>query len=214
MAYIFMDESGDLGFDFTKDKTSRYFVITFLMIDDPKPGSKIIKNIIAWLSRAERKRFNWVLHFHREHPKMRMKALSQLSKLNASIMSIYVDKQRVYTHLQEEKHVLYNYITNILIDRIVNKKLLPTDNLQLIVAKRETNKFLNQNFHNYITKKALEDHHINVTVSIESYHESNHKCLQLVDAACWTIFRKREHHDDSYYQIIKNLIIEENKLFW
>lgn len=42
-----MDESGDLGFDFTKDKTSRYFVITFLMIDDPKPGSKIIKNIIA-----------------------------------------------------------------------------------------------------------------------------------------------------------------------
>jgi len=37
MAYIFMDESGDLGFDFKKKKTSRYFVVTFLMIDDPKP---------------------------------------------------------------------------------------------------------------------------------------------------------------------------------
>jgi hypothetical protein len=28
MSYIFIDESGDLGFDFTKPKTSRYFLIT------------------------------------------------------------------------------------------------------------------------------------------------------------------------------------------
>lgn len=29
MAYIFMDESGCLGFDFTKAKTSMHFIITF-----------------------------------------------------------------------------------------------------------------------------------------------------------------------------------------
>jgi len=28
--YVYMDESGDLGFDFTKRKTSKYFTITFL----------------------------------------------------------------------------------------------------------------------------------------------------------------------------------------
>ena len=37
MAYIFMDESGCLGFDFKKPKTSRYFVITFLMAENELP---------------------------------------------------------------------------------------------------------------------------------------------------------------------------------
>lgn len=50
MAYIFMDESGDLGFDFSKQKTSRYFVITFLMIEDHKIGDVVIKKIISSLS--------------------------------------------------------------------------------------------------------------------------------------------------------------------
>jgi len=29
--YIFLDESGDLGFDFTKNKTSKFFVMTLLI---------------------------------------------------------------------------------------------------------------------------------------------------------------------------------------
>jgi len=32
MAYIFLDESGDLGFDLSKGKTSKYFVIIFLYL--------------------------------------------------------------------------------------------------------------------------------------------------------------------------------------
>ena len=128
-------------------------------------------------------------------------------------MTIYVDKKHVYTHLQDEKHVLYNYITNILLDRVVSKKLLPTADLHLIAAKRETNKFLNQNFHDYLHKKANGEHKIHISIHIEPYSKTAHKCLQLVDAAAWTIFRKREHQDDSYYQQIKDKIIEENKLF-
>lgn len=32
--YIFLDESGDLGFDFSKEKTSRQFVISLLVCRD------------------------------------------------------------------------------------------------------------------------------------------------------------------------------------
>jgi hypothetical protein len=31
--FIYLDESGDLGFDFTKSKTTRHFVITLLVCD-------------------------------------------------------------------------------------------------------------------------------------------------------------------------------------
>lgn len=214
MSYIYMDESGDLWFDFSKSKTSKYFVITFLLLEDPKPWEKIIKKFISWLSKNHKKRFGWVIHFHHEEPRDRIKVLSQISHIKASVMCIYLDKSKVYTRLQDEKHILYNYITNILIDRIINKKLLTNHEINLIVSKRETNKFLNENFCNYIKNQtSKQENKVNINISIEPYNKSNSKCLQLVDAICWSIFRKFEHQDDSYYQYIKNLIIEENKLF-
>ncbi len=45
MSYIFMDESGDLGFNFNKKKTSRYFVVTFLFASDKNIIGKLVKNI-------------------------------------------------------------------------------------------------------------------------------------------------------------------------
>jgi hypothetical protein len=35
--HIGFDESGDLGFDFANKRTSRYFVVTFLITADKKP---------------------------------------------------------------------------------------------------------------------------------------------------------------------------------
>ena len=35
-----------------------------------------------------------------------------------------INKKKVYTKLQDEKQVLYNYVTNILLDRIISKKLI------------------------------------------------------------------------------------------
>lgn len=44
MSYIFLDESGDLGFDFNKKKTSKFFIVTFLFMENNKLSiEKIIK---------------------------------------------------------------------------------------------------------------------------------------------------------------------------
>ena len=62
-------------------------------------------------------------------------------------MTIYLNKLKVYTRLQDEKQILYNYVTNILLDRIITKKLVDkTKRIHLIASRRETNKFLNENF--------------------------------------------------------------------
>ena len=47
MSYIFMDESGDLGFDFKKKKTSKVFVITCLFIENKGQLKKIVKKPLA-----------------------------------------------------------------------------------------------------------------------------------------------------------------------
>ena len=212
MGYIVLDESGDLGFDFTKKKTSKFFVITLMFFKNKRPIEKIIKNIFKGFTKKEIKFHHGTLHCFKEKQSIRVKVLNQINEKDISIISIILNKGKVYTKLQDEKPILYNYVTNILLDRVFTKKLLPVEkNLILIASKRETNKFLNQNFKTYLTSKVSKQHNIEFKVIIKKPEED--KCLQAVDFICWAIFRKLEHKDDSYYNLIKNRIKEENPLF-
>ena len=209
MWYIFLDESWDLGFDFSKEKTSKYFVITCLFVQEKWPIEKIIKKIFAGFSKTEQKRHNGTLHCYKEHPKTRHKLFQQIATKNVVVMCIYLNKERVYTRLQDEKHVLYNYVTNILLDRIFSKKLIEWTEFQVIASRRESNKFLNENFQSYISQM---NSHANISVEIRTPTEE--KCLQIVDCLSWGIYRKYEHGDDSYYNTFRHIIVEENPLFW
>lgn len=213
MAYIFMDESGDLGFDFTKKKTSKYFVITFLFAKDKKVLEKLVKKIFQGFSSTEVKNHHGVLHAYKEKPKTRQKLLNLFhEKKVADIITIYLNKAKVYTALKDEKHVLYNYVTNILLDRVCTKKLIPTnEKISVIASRRETNKFLNENFSSYLKRQAKNNHKLNIEITITS--PSSEKGLQMVDMISWAIFRKREYNDEKYYNLIKQEIVEENPLF-
>jgi len=211
MAYIFLDESGDLGFNFKKKKTSKVFVITCLFTENKKPIEKIIKKTHSELQKKYKRRFG-VLYAVKEKPITRQRLLKRLAEKDCLFMTIYLNKKRVYTKLQNEKQVLYNYVANILLDRIYTKRLLPAPNKVLLIAsRRETNKFLNKNFKNYLNSQIKNQHKINVEVLINAPYEE--KSLQAVDFASWAIFRKYEYGDDSYYNLIKNKIVEENPLF-
>ena len=212
MGYIVLDESGDLGFDFTKKKTSKFFVITLMFLKKKRPIEKIIKNIFKGFTKKEIKFHHGTLHCFKEKQSIRKKVLNQINEKDISIISIILNKMKVYTKLQDEKPILYNYVTNILLDRVFTKMLIPVEkNLTFIASKRETNKFLNQNFETNLTSKVLKNHNIEFKVMIKKSEED--KCLQAVDFICWAIFRKLEHKDDSYYNLIKDRIKEENPLF-
>ena len=43
MGYIVLDESGDLGFDFTKKKTSKFFVITLMFLKKKDLSKRLLK---------------------------------------------------------------------------------------------------------------------------------------------------------------------------
>jgi len=128
------------------------------------------------------------------------------------VMAIYLNKQKVFTRLQDEKQVLYNYVTNILLDRIYVKKIIsPEKAIELIASRRETNKFLNENFKDYLSRQVRSRHHGLMKISIKSPAEE--KCLQAVDFVSWAFFRKYERSDMGYYNIFKDKISEENPLF-
>ncbi len=211
MSYIFLDESGDLGFDFTKKRTTKYFVITLLYVHEKRKLEKLVKVIHIGLSKSHKRKINH-LHANKEKHITRMRLLKLLAEKEINIMAIYLNKEKVYTKLRNEKEVLYNYVTNILLDRIYSKKLVPKDKeINLIASRKETNKFLNKNFQDYLSKQVLKSFDCKLNVTIKTPYEE--KSLQAVDFASWAIFRKYEFHDETYYNIIKRRIIEENALF-
>ncbi len=207
MSYIFLDESGDLGFDKTKKRSSKYFLITFLFSNDKRPIEKAVKLTYLSLIKTHKQKSD-TLHCYREKLITRTRLLTKLSQKNIKIMTVYLNKSKVYTKLRNEKDVLYNFVTNILLDRICTKKLIPIDEkIVLIASRKETNKFLNQNFKNYLCNQAKNNHKIDLKVEIKTPHEE--KSLQAVDFLSWSIFRKYEYDDESYYEIFKDKIFKK-----
>ncbi len=211
MNYIFLDESGDLGFNLNKKKTSKFFVITLLFAENKRPIEKVVRKIHSELKKKHKRNIG-VLHAVKEKPLTRQKLLKRIADKDCLIMAIYLNKSKVYTRLQDAKQVLYNFVTNILLDRIFTRKILPAkQNITLVASRRETNKFLNLNFQNYLNQQINSRHGINIKVEIKTPQEE--KSLQAVDFISWAIFRKYEYGDESYYNLIKSRIIEENPLF-
>lgn len=204
-----MDESGDLGFSLEKG-SSRFFIVTAIFTDSKRRLEKIAKKTHATLRKKYRK--VGVLHAYSETQATRQRLLKAVGKTDSNILVIILNKKKVYTKLKDEKAVLYNYVTNILLDRLLTKKIVPLNHeVHMIAAQRETNRFLNQNFKEYLANQASNTHKVKIKVEIAT--TAQEKALQVADFVSWAIFRKYEYNDDSYYNIIKEKIIEESLLY-
>jgi hypothetical protein len=207
-ATIYLDESGDLGFDLAKARTSRFFVVAALFCPDPKPVEKLIKKVFAGFTKTQIKARHGVFHTYREDRRTREKLLRLLEKTDVRVIVIRLDKNRVFTKMADEKHVLYNYVVNILLDRLINQRLAPLDEpVRLVASQRETSSFLNANFKSYIHEFAGRRPGVALDVVIAP--TSAHKGLQVVDCVSYSFFAKYEHGDSSYADLIASRVVEE-----
>lgn len=207
MARIFLDESGDLGFG---DRSSRWFVLTMVLTGNHRPIEKCVRKV----HRGLRKKYKRVSELHAYHADAatRKKMLQYLAGVeDLQIMSIVLNKRKVYVDLQNQKSYLYNYTANILLDRLHHKGTLRADEkISIYIDQRETNRFLKKNFEDYL-RASLAQWHDHYEITITPSHTE--KCLQAVDFISWAVYRKYELGDYEYYELIKSKIIGENLLF-
>jgi hypothetical protein len=133
--YIFLDESGDLGFS-PKQKNSNFFIITIIFSSDKRRIEKLVKKTHSELRKKVKRLSGGVLHAVKEKPTTRKRILNGLVINNCKVMVIFLNKKKVYTRLQDEKHVLYNYVVNILLDRIMTKRHLDKGKPIVLVAEK------------------------------------------------------------------------------
>ena len=208
MAYIFLDESGDLGF---KPTSSRWFIFTIVLTNNHRKIEKVIKKTRKSLKKKYKKVGE--LHAYHSQPTTRKRMLKLLAEnKDIKVLCIILNKNKVYVDLQNQKNYLYNWTANILLDRLHNKKLINIDDpIELCIDQKDTNKFIRNNFEKYLKDSFNKRGNNKVRIKIKPSHTE--KCLQAVDFISWAIFRKYESGDYEYYELIKDNIIEENLLF-
>src|SRR3989338_95902 len=100
MKYIFLDESGELGF---KDSSSKYFVITLLSCDGGEIYSlrRIIKRVRGKLIKKKIKKYP-ELKGNNSSDKIRVEILQRFAKTNSEIFVIILEKTKVYEYLKDK----------------------------------------------------------------------------------------------------------------
>ena len=123
MWHLYLDESGDLGFDFVNKKPSSHFTITILAVSDWGRNRAIIKAAIKTL----RRKLNRGLLKRRTIQELKGSETTldvkkylyrQLKNIKFGIYSITLDKRRWYKELADRKSHIYNYVSRLVLDRI------------------------------------------------------------------------------------------------
>jgi hypothetical protein len=93
--FIAQDESGDLGFDFTKKGTSRCFCIAFVTCSGKRKLEKIVKRVFSDFSRQRIKHRSGILHAYDETPRTNHLIIKRLKETDAQAFVIKVDKSKI-----------------------------------------------------------------------------------------------------------------------
>jgi len=205
MIYIFLDESGDLGFDFSKKKTSKSFIITVLLAKNKNIVDKIIKKVYQSFSQKQIERRRNYLHCNNEDETTRMKLYNELSKRDVKIASIYFDKTNCKNFELENKHNTYNNLIIKILEYLFAENIINnTERNYLIASRRDTNKKLKLNF-----IEEIETKFSNQNLFVEIIPAGEEKGLQVVDFVSYALFNKYEYQELKYYNIFKHLIVNE-----
>ncbi|MBF0473146.1 MAG: DUF3800 domain-containing protein [Nitrospirae bacterium] len=202
MLYLYIDESGDLGFDFFAKNPSNYFTITVLTVQGVENNRRLINAVKKTLKRKLPKR-QVEMKGAKDSIRVKEYFYKQVSDIPFDIYSVTLNKRRVYDSLTKQKDRVYNFITRTVLDEIPFENALLR--IQVIIDKSKSKKEIVE-FNDYIIRHIKG--RIDPIVPLEIYHYTSHENfgLQAVDAFSWGIFRKYEKHDYEWFNIFKRKI--------
>ncbi len=208
MLYLYLDESGDLGFDFVNKKPSKYFTVAILAIRGHKENRQLLKAVTKTLRRklnpkGKRKRLVTELKATKTTLGIKKYFYQQLKPINFDIYTITLSKKRVYETLVQNKSRVYNFIARNVLDQIpFNDKDMRVE----LILDRSKSKPEIFDFNSYIRRKL--EAKIDTKVPLEIYHWNSENCggLQAVDMFCWGIFEKYERKKYDWFNIFKSKV--------
>jgi len=213
--YIFLDESGCLGFDFENKSPSKKFVITLLVCNDRKTVDSFksaVKRTLKNKLNRKSKRSRVVEELHATHITQEIKEyfLRQVKSDGWYVYTVALNKLRVEQHLQSRqgKKKLYNYLSRFILEKVDFSGV--TNTVTLVVDKSK-NKAEIADFNGYLSNQLEAKLELNVRLNIDHLDSKASAGLQAVDSFCWGVYRKYEHKDDAWYRCYAHKIAFETE---
>ena len=204
--YVYLDESGDLGFG---QGGSKYFTIAFVVVENPIAFRRCVKRVKI------------KHHIPREIELKRNTArtvikedlLGKFARLDIEVHAITVRKTNVEHKLRRDTNILYNYMVGLsLVERILTEKTgaricANIDRRVISVTALQIEEYLKYKIW-YEGKRPDIDLEINHLDSHEAY------AIQGIDVICNSIFRKYNWNNYKLFQIIQGRVKSDKRLFF
>lgn len=207
--FIYLDESGDLGFDFTKEGTSKKFTIALLVCEQstiPKIKKAVKRTLKNKINSKRKKSLVSELKGTATSLSVKTYFLNKMPDTGWELYAITLNKERTMPHLQTKdgKKKLYNFITNELL-KSLKPKTMNTPSVNLIVDRCKDGKD-RKDFNAYI--KANLETTFPIETSIYISHEASHNNpgLQAVDMFCYGIQQKENFGKGDWHNQFKTHI--------
>ncbi len=208
--FIYLDESGDLGFDFSKRKTTRKFIITILVCNSDAArkefGKAVRRTLKNKLNRKKNKpRLITELKGTNTTLKIKQYFFRNIKSDDWAIYALALNKSRVEAPLRTKtgKKKLYNFLSRFLLEKL---PLSNTEQNVEMVVDRSKNRKETRDFNQYLFNQVEALLPLNTAFDISHLSSVESTPLQAVDLFCWGIFRKYERDDRAWYDVFQDRI--------
>jgi len=216
MTYLYIDESGDLGFG---NNASEYFIIACVKINDDKTNycfKRIVKKV---RQRKLSKKFKnkSELKFSNSSDLIRTEFLKRAAKLDIEIYSLIIKKEYTNKDLRDNLPILYNYLINILLEKPLTK--INNNSNLIIILDKCMSPPQRINFEMYTKTKFLSVFNKIPSLTLTHDNSNSNEGLQVVDFISGAFGFKynttgMKGNFNNYTNIIKNkIVMERNDLF-
>lgn len=208
MWYLYLDESGDLGFDFVNRKPSRFFTVTILVVKGVENNRALINAVKKTINRKlnprkRKRRIVRELKGYGTSIKIKEYFHQQLQEIPFDLFSVSLNKTQIPVEVTEEKHRIYNYISRLVLDAI------PLENAQtrvkLIIDKSKSVPQI-QEFNSSVINQLLGKTDPQIPIDIQHRPSVAEYGLQAVDTFCWGVYRKYEFGDSEWFDIFQGRV--------
>ncbi|HLC79297.1 MAG TPA: DUF3800 domain-containing protein [archaeon] len=216
MTYLYIDESGDLGFS---SRGSNYFLITCVKIGDEKINitfkripRKVRRELFGRKAQKETE-----LKFSNTSEKTKKSFLAKAAKIEMEVFCLIIKKEHTKNTLRENLPVLYNYLIKVLLEKVLPQ--INRNRTLMIFLDKSMSSTQRNNFESYIKTEFFSI--FNEVPRIEIIHENSmaNEGIQVTDFICGAFGYKYNTRNlgldcERYTKIIcEKIKLEKNDLF-
>jgi hypothetical protein len=211
MLYLYLDESGDLGFDFANKKPSKFFTITILTINGIDQNRKLIKAVKKTLGiKLNRKnRIYYELKGATTVLSIKKYFFNQIRNIPFGLYSISVDKRKILNSKVDQSG-LYSFIAGKITQQILANEST-ANGIELIIDKSK-NKLGIEKFNQYMMLHLKSKIDLNLPIHIEHQKSTENYGIQACDLFCSGIFQNYESKKSDWLDVFKEGKIKYNQV--